>query len=81
MTLHTLDETADLLRCAKEQVRGLILDGELDAVPMGRGTQRRRWLVPDESLQRFIRRRIEAAKPTPRRKVKPVPAGTGRHLA
>lgn len=59
---NTLEETADILRCHKEQVRGFILSGELDAVPMGNGTKRRRWLVSDDAIKAFTDRRIAAIK-------------------
>lgn len=69
---HTLAEAAEILRCHKEQVRGFILSGELVAVPIGKGKQRRQWIIAEQSLNDFVARRIAAAQPQPKtRKSKP----------
>ncbi|QEF99757.1 Helix-turn-helix domain protein [Stieleria maiorica] len=66
--LHTLDEAAEILRTHRESVRQMIVEGEIQGTPMGRGTKRRKWLVSDDALRRFIANREESAKPQPKRK-------------
>lgn len=66
--LHTLDEAAEILRCGKEQVRRWIKDQEIDAIPMGRGKQRQRWLISQDALDAFLMRRTRPANPKPNRR-------------
>ncbi len=68
LRFFTVDEVADILRMHRESARSLIKSGEIEGTPMGRGTRRRKWLVSEEALQRFIRHRTEVAQPGPKRK-------------
>jgi excisionase family DNA binding protein len=51
--LHTIPETARILRCSDVNVYKLIRSGELQAVQFGR-----RVVVPDSCLQEFIDRHM-----------------------
>ena len=46
-----------LVKCSREWVRQLINDGELEALKVGKGTVRKRYVIPDYSLEDYIRRR------------------------
>ncbi|MCO8124494.1 helix-turn-helix domain-containing protein [Stieleria sp. TO1_6] len=76
LQLHTVDEVADILRTHRETVRQWIVAGELEGTPMGRGKVRRKWLVSDEALRKFVQYRTEAAQPGPKRK--PAPQASGK---
>ncbi|MFI7449594.1 helix-turn-helix domain-containing protein [Nonomuraea sp. NPDC049714] len=53
--LHTILETAELLRCGRDKVYELIVDGDLEAVDIARkGSKRTHLRVPDASIQAYI---------------------------
>lgn len=49
-TLHTLDETADILRCSLRTVHRLVAAGELRSLKLGR-----RRLVAADDLAAYVR--------------------------
>ena len=67
----TPKEVATLLCCSVDQVRNLIVDGQLLATNIGRGNQRARWRILQSSLDEFFSRRANR-KPSSRRK-QPMP--------
>jgi excisionase family DNA binding protein len=54
--LLTIHDVATRLQCSADCVRKLCLRGELAAVAIS-GTVRRRWRVPQDSLDDYLRRR------------------------
>ena len=68
LKLYTVDEVAEILRIHKETARQMVVRGEIQGTPMGRGAKRRKWLVTEESLSAFVRQRTEAATPKGKRK-------------
>lgn len=54
MKIHTVQEAAHVLRCSTDLIRSLIKRGELDAIPIGSGTKRKRYIVPADALEAFI---------------------------
>lgn len=67
LKFHTIEEVAEILRIHKESARQLVVSGEIEGTPMGRGKVRRKWLVSDEALNAFVRHRTAAAQPGPKR--------------
>ena len=63
MKCLTPKQAAEEIGCSDEQVRRWIDAGELLAFNIGKGTQRRRWKIPVESLQEFISGRIRSDSP------------------
>ena len=72
-TTHTPDSLADQWSCSSDQIRALIADGSLEAVNIGRGQRRARWIIPQHSVDDFLSRRTNRSKAKPRRQKKPVP--------
>lgn len=64
--LHTIPETAYLLRVGVDKVYELICDGDLEAVDIARkGSTRTHLRVPDASIQAYVSSlpRVHAAAP------------------
>ncbi|MEL6108120.1 MAG: helix-turn-helix domain-containing protein [Planctomycetota bacterium] len=72
LELLTIDEVADILRENRETTRQRVKSGQIEGVPMGRGSgARQKWLVPQENVERFLKEKIDAAyepKQKPKRK-------------
>ena len=49
MILLTVQETAELLKTSRQQVRKMIRNGEIHAVRVGR-----EWRIPETSLERYF---------------------------
>lgn len=62
--LNTMKEAGEVLRCSIQQVRRYINAGELEAVRLGCGNQRRQTLITDEAIKAFLQRRTASVKST-----------------
>ena len=73
--LRSIKHAAEFLDSSEDHVFALIRKGELPAVNVGVGNQRRRLKVSDEALKRFIEQRTTGAeapaKPKRRSLLKP----------
>lgn len=55
-------EAAKILKCSSDQVRNLIVSGRLSATNTSLGTQRARWVITRESIDRFLSPPEKASK-------------------
>lgn len=59
-TALSVRQVAERLGISSTQVYGLIVDGELGAVDVGRkGARRRTYMVPERKLEDFVERRTK----------------------
>jgi hypothetical protein len=69
----TVRETAVILETSERNVLALIRDQKIDAMNVGNGSVRPRWLIPDEAIQKFRpNNRVEIngveARPKPKKR-------------
>jgi len=70
----SVTEAAELLGISRDQIRHLIIEGELPASNIGRGNQRARFLIRHADLEAFLDRR--RVKPTAKANRQPRTAPT-----
>jgi excisionase family DNA binding protein len=77
MKVYTLSEAAELLRCSADCVRAHIAAGDIAARQIGKGTKRRRWIIPEASLNAFL-----SSEPSdkPKKRKSPPPVLTGKRF-
>ncbi|WP_407699780.1 helix-turn-helix domain-containing protein [Stieleria sedimenti] len=61
-------ETAEILKCSRDQVRSLIPSGRLHGVNISLGSQRARWIVPASAIEDFLAPRVQPPPPLRRKK-------------
>ncbi|TWU36019.1 helix-turn-helix domain-containing protein [Novipirellula artificiosorum] len=71
MEAKNVPQTAKEFGCGIDHVRKLIDAGELQAVNIGLGKQRSRWVIPCEEIEAFKRRRASQRPITRSRKAPP----------
>ena len=64
----TPKQAGELLSCSDDTVIAHISSGELEAINIGLGKQRKRWIITEEAIESFLRRRAKTIKPPTRRK-------------
>ncbi len=73
MQTYTPPQLTKILHVSDDQVRFLIKAGDLVASNISRGNQRARWIVTQESLDEFLRRRQNVKPSKPRKPAAAVP--------
>lgn len=71
--LRSIQYVAEFCGLSEDQIRNLIDRGDLEAVNMGTGRQRRRLKISDEALRQFIQGRTVQPRQSAIKRKRPAP--------